>query len=236
MTQLSENPLIALQPDGVEIPGGLKDLRRFLGWVHSAAFPERGRVDWIAGRLEVDLSPEDLNTHGSPKSAIVGRLWSRVQESGRGMVFIDRTRYSCRAADLSVEPDVLVLLVSTLQAGGARLVPKASGEPGRFVEVEGRADLVVECVSDSSEAKDTERLRRRYHDAGVPEYWLVDARKEPIDFQVLIRDEAHSADYRVAALDERGFARSPLLGCGVRLERQRHAAELVFFQLELDER
>ena len=33
-------------------------------------FPERGRIDYIAGQIEVDMSPEDLFTHGSLKTEI----------------------------------------------------------------------------------------------------------------------------------------------------------------------
>lgn len=43
-------------------------------------------------------------------------------------------------------------------------------------EIEGAADLVVECVSDSSVTKDSRVLLDLYHRARVREYWLIDAR------------------------------------------------------------
>ena len=222
--------VIALLPEGVEIPAGISDLAGFRAWATSDAFPESGRIDWVSGRMEVDMSPEDLNTHGSPKSAIAIQLGNLIQEADRGMVFIDRARLSSPEADLSVEPDVLVLLLSTLKAGRARLIPKASGAEGRFIEIEGTADLAVECVSDASTQKDRKRLRDCYHRAGVREYWLVDVRGKTVEFQLLIHREA---GYEPSRPDAEGFANSEVLGRKVRLVRRLQDAGLVFFRLEV---
>jgi Uma2 family endonuclease len=54
------------------------------------------------------------------------------------------------------------------------LVPKAGAEPGRYIDVEGPPDLIVEIVSDTSVAKDTRRLPEAYFRAGVAEFWLAD--------------------------------------------------------------
>jgi Uma2 family endonuclease len=45
--------------------------------------------------------------------------------------------------------------------------------------------MVLEVVSDSSVRKDTQQLREGYWEAGIREYWLVDARKEPLVFDIL---------------------------------------------------
>jgi len=223
-------PTIALLPDDIEIPPGIDDLGRFRHWSQSASFPPSGRIDWIAGRIEVDMSPEDLYTHGSPKTAIATVLSQEIYVPRRGLVFIDATRISSPAADLSAEPDVVVLLEDALTSGRARLVEKASGERDRFVEIEGAVDLVVECVSDSSAAKDWTRLRELYHRAGVPEYWVVDARRDAIEFAVLLH---HAGGYEPSRPLADGFARSALLGREVRLVRSRSASGLVFYSLEL---
>jgi Uma2 family endonuclease len=230
MNRSATGSVIALLPEGIEIPAGISDIESFRAWVKSDSFPERGRIDWVAGRLEVDMSPEDLNTHGTPKSAISAQLVNSIQETDRGVVFIDRARLSCPVADLSVEPDVLVLLMETVEGGRARLVPKASGEEGRYIEIEGTADLVVECISDASTQKDRRRLRERYHRAGVREYWLVDARGERVDFEVLLY---RAAEYESSTPDPEGFLQSEVLGRGVRLIRRRQQAGLVVFRLEV---
>jgi Uma2 family endonuclease len=224
--------VISLPEHDVEIPPGLGDLQRFREWLHSPGFPVTGRIDWILGRLEVDMSPEDLNTHGSPKSAIAGVLVARIQEQDRGMVFIDRARLSHREADLSAEPDIVAILFETTRAGDARLVPKASAQEGRFIEIEGRVDLVVECVSDSSEKKDKKQLLEAYWLAGIPEYWLVDARTQDPSFVVFRRTEG---GYRPASAGGAGFQHSELLRAEVRLVRRRQEGDFVVFRLEVRE-
>jgi Uma2 family endonuclease len=229
MTRGAGGTVIAFEPDGIEIPAGIGSLKEFRAWAQTATFPERGRIDWVSGRVEVDMSPEDLNTHGTPKAAIAARLQELVAERALGGVFIDKTRLSCIEADLSAEPDVLVLFFSTLESGKAKLVPKHSGSKDRFVEIEGSADLVVECLSDASVAKDTKRLRSAYHRAGVREYWLVDARGPTVDLQIL----SHSpAEYQSSSRGEDGFASSGVLGCAVRLIATRKTAGLCLYRLE----
>lgn len=172
-------PVIVIEPYGIEVPPGLTTLGRFRSWARSAGFPDQARIDWIAGRIEIDASPEDLFTHGTPKSAIAGRLVSLFQDRRQGIVLVGRARLTNLRADLSAEPDVVVLLDATVRSGGARL-------GRRSMEIDGIADLIVECVSDSSVTRDNERLREAYHRAGVPEYWLIDARTDPLSFEVLL--------------------------------------------------
>jgi Uma2 family endonuclease len=53
------------------------------------------------------------------------------------------------------------------------------------VEMEGAPDMVLEVVSDSSVHKDTQQLRGDYWEAGIREYWLVDARGDSLVFDIL---------------------------------------------------
>jgi Uma2 family endonuclease len=52
-------------------------------------------------------------------------------------------------------------------------------------------DLIVEIVSDTSVRKDTERLPVSYFAAGVGEFWLIDARRDPLEFLIHRRRNAH---------------------------------------------
>lgn len=45
--------------------------------------------------------------------------------------------------------------------------------------------MVLEVVSTSSVQKDYRLLRRAYWEADIREYWLVDARKAPVKFEIL---------------------------------------------------
>src|ERR1700733_12956080 len=155
--------------DSLQIPGQARDLAGFRAWAVSPRFPERGRIDFLAGDLEVDMSPEDLLTHGLVKTEIAAVLQFLVARRGLGEVYIDRARISSPAADLSVEPDIVVVLWEALDSGRLCYIPAASGKPRRYIEMEGAPDLVVEILSDSSVRKDLVRLPPLYAAAGVPE-------------------------------------------------------------------
>ena len=165
------------------------------------------------------MSPEDFFTHGTLKSHIAAEIVDRVQELDLGHTLIAETRISSVPGDVSAEPDVVVITHDAFDSGRASLVPKASHEPDRFVEVEGAPDLVVEIVSDSSVKKDTQRLPAAYFAAGVREYWLVDARGETLLFQIQTRGP-HS--FVPAAADAAGYQRSEVLDAAYELQRSRH--------------
>jgi Uma2 family endonuclease len=209
--------------DSLLIPGQARDLAGFRSWAVSPRFPERGRIDFLAGDLEVDMSPEDLLTHSLVKSEIAAVLHFLVARRGLGEVFIDRARISSPAADLSVEPDIVVVLWEALDSGRLRYIPAASGKPGRYIEMEGAPDLVVEILSDSSVRKDLVRLPPLYAAAGVPELWRVDARQDSLRFEILV---LKAGGYVRVRPDARGRTRSPRLGCRFRLVRHpaRHGA------------
>jgi len=204
----------------VEVPLGLRSLEDFRRWTKSDEFPELGRVDFLAGRIEVDMSPEDFFCHGTLKAEIFGMLYQRVKRDGLGYLVTDRTRVSCPAAGWSAEPDIVFVSNETLESGHARLVAKSSGEPGRYVELEGAPDLIVEVVSDRSVAKDTQRLPEAFFKAGVGEFWLADARIEPVVFQIHRPGEA---GYQAVEADAQGFQLSTVFGCSFRLDARRDA-------------
>jgi Uma2 family endonuclease len=211
------------------IPTTVRDLESFRRWARSDRFPERGRIDYIGGDLEVDMSPEELYTHGTVKSEIGAELHQRIARTELGAVYIDRGRVTCPAAELSVEPDVLVVLWESIDAGRIREIPKKrTTDPERMIELEGTADLVVEVISDSSVGKDRRRLPPRYAAAGVPELWLVDVRRElRFDLHVLGPD-----GYQIASPDAEGWVFSPLLG-PVRLRRHRVRTDRWRYRLEV---
>lgn len=203
--------------DTVCIPtAATRDLAGFREWACSDEFPEHGRIDFLAGDLEVDMSPEELDTHGLVKSDIAAVLQFLIARGNLGEVYVDRGRVSSPAVNLSVEPDVVVVLWETLDSGRVRKVPSKK-RPGRFIEMEGAPDLVVEIVSDGSVRKDLVRLPPLYAAAGVPELWLVDARGEEIRFEIQI---LRGGRYEKAALDSAGWTASPQLGRRFRLQRQ----------------
>ena len=67
---------------------------------------------------------------------------------------------------------------------------------------------MIEVVSDHSEVKDTDWLMENYSRAGIPEYWLVDARREPLRFTI----HRHDGGRFVAIRKSEGWAKSTVLG------------------------
>src|SRR5205807_1516797 len=98
-------------------------------------------------------------------------------------------------------------------AGRVHLV---EGMEEGYLELEGTPDMVLEVVSTSSMRKDTVDLRRAYWAAGIQEYWLVDARKEPLTFEIL----RHGAKGYRAAQRQQGWLRSGVFGKTFRLVRR----------------
>jgi Uma2 family endonuclease len=210
-------PLTVCFEDEVLIPPEVGDHAAFRRWILSEARPERGRIDYLCGRIEVDMSPEEIQTHGVPKGRLHAYIDGVVTESNLGQTFVDSTLLTSTEAGLSCEPDVLFVSWEALQSGPVRYLPGPAKRPGRKMEVEGAADLAVEVVSDTSEGKDTRRLPPLYAAAGVRELWLADARGPQIEFRIL---HLHEGAYRQAPADANGFYKSRVLGRGLRLRRE----------------
>jgi len=203
----------------IKIPMSLCSLAEFRAWASSDGFPQRGRIDYIAGRIEVDMSPEDLFCHGALKVELIRVLSQRVKRDKLGHLFTDRTRVSMPQADLSTEPDLVFVSHSALSSGQARLVAKSSGEPGRYIELEGSPDLIVEIVSDASVTKDTRRLPEAYFRADLGEFWLADARCQKLVFQIHHRGQS---GFQPAEADADGFQHSAASACSYRLDGTRN--------------
>ncbi|HEY7213955.1 MAG TPA: Uma2 family endonuclease, partial [Thermoanaerobaculia bacterium] len=199
---------VIFEDQDLRIPEDAFTYEGFHRWLDSGEFPETGRIDYLAGVVEIDMSPEDLYTHGIVKTAIGSALHQLVV--GRlGEVYIDRARISSRFAGLSVEPDVAVVLFETLKTGRVRYVPAAVHEPDRYSRMEGAPDLAIEVVSDGSKSKDLKRLPPLYAKAGIPELWLADARGRNVSFQIHALEKGK---YVPVEADAEGWTRSPRLG------------------------
>ena len=199
----------------IRIPARAATLAGFRAWALSDEFPERGRFSFINGELFVDMSPEELETHNKVKTEVVSAIANLNKELDLGEFYSDGTLVTNEVADLSTEPDGAFVTWRSFEEGRVRLTPRED-RPGQYVELQGTPDWILEVVSRSSVAKDTRVLREAYHRAGVPEYWIIDARFNAIDFQVL----RHRRDRYVVAAPRGGWHRSSVFGRGFRLERR----------------
>lgn len=199
--------------DSVQVPIWVSDLESFRQWMHSDESPEQAPVFFLAGEVWIDMSKEQLFSHLRLKQRFFEVLGPLARRQRLGDFFPDGLLLTNVEADLSGNPDGTLVTTSSVRGGRVRLVEGASEG---YVEIEGSPDMVLEVVSESSVEKDTEILRELYWKAGIREYWLVDARGERIEFQIL----RHTARGYVATRPSGGWRKSAVFGKSFRLTRQ----------------
>ena len=194
----------------VEIPAWVNDHESFRRWVGSDDFPEKVRVSFLNGEVIFDMSKEQLYSHNRMKTVITTALNHLATQHELGEFFCDGVMISHLGAKVSNNPDGVFVSNASFEEGSVRRVKDAG--PG-YIELEGSPDLVVEVVSASSVKKDTVLLREAYWKAKVREYWLIDARGEQLQFQIL---KHTSKGYSVVATVS-GWTKSAVLGKSFRL-------------------
>ena len=205
----------------IRIPADVFDLARFREWAHSPEFPERGRISYIGGEIEVDMSPEEIESHSRVKTRLIGALDRWISRGNLGDLLSDGVLYVNDEAGIANEPDLLFSRWESLRSGLVRLGERVKGSE-RYVEVLGSPDLVIEIVSKGSVRKDKVQLRQGYFAAGVGEYWIVDAREAvrsacEVEFELLTRGvEGFVSRDR----DASGYLRSDALGASCRIVRE----------------
>jgi Uma2 family endonuclease len=196
----------------VHIPDGVDDLAAFRQWVHSDVFPEFGRICYLSGEVWVDMTKEQFFTHNQVKSEFNTVIGSFVKTEKLGRYIPDGMLLTNVSADLTSQPDGVFVSRQSLQSGRVRLVEGA--EEG-YVELEGSPDVVLEVVSQSSVHKDQVTLRELYWKAGIVEYWLVDARGDRLQFDIL----KHTTRGYIATRKQAGWLKSEAFDRAFRLSR-----------------
>lgn len=198
-------PTMIVDKVRVRIPTWVVDLATFNRWAESDAFPEEGRVSFINGEVWADMSMEQAYSHGRVKLKLARVLDRIVSDADLGIVFPDGMRLVHEGAGLSTVPDAMVILAESHRAGRVGLTP---GLEGGYTLVHGSPDIVAEVVSDNSVDKDCDWLMTAYYDAGVREYWLVDARGTSLRFDIY---RAGPKGF-VAVRKSSGWVKSAVLG------------------------
>jgi Uma2 family endonuclease len=197
----------------VRVPDEVTDLKSFRAWARSDDFPTGCRIDYLAGLIWIDQTMERLFSHNLVKTACTISVGGLVDRENRGRYFSDGVRLVNPGGDLSPEPDGLFASWETFQSGRLRCVTQSNGD---YLELEGTPDMALEVVSRSSVQKDTKVLFALYWEIGIPEYWLIDARKDVIRFDIF----KHTAKGYVAVKKHGGWLKSNVFGKEFRLTRQ----------------
>ncbi|MEI7687206.1 MAG: Uma2 family endonuclease [Planctomycetota bacterium] len=198
----------------IEIPATAHTLAGFRNWILSDDVPEKRRISFLQGRIIVDMGKEEILTHAAVKTAVAGTMFQLIETLDFGDLYINGVLLTNKEADVSNNPDMMAIRWQTVEEGKVRYVESSKN---REVEIEGSPDWVLEIVSRSSALKDKRDLRNAYHQAGIREYWLIDARGEEIEFHIL---HWRKAGY-VAAPSKEGWQRSKVFPCSFQLTRKR---------------
>jgi len=140
-------------------------------------------------------------------------LGGLVKGEDLGYYFSDRVLLSNEEANFSTEPDDTFCSFAAVGGNGVSLV---QGNEEGDMETEGRPDMVLGVVNRYSVCKDTKSLRNLCCPAGIPEYWLVDARKTPLQLDILRWKRGGYS----AAQCRQGWLRSNVFGRSFLLETQ----------------
>jgi Uma2 family endonuclease len=206
----------------------ITSLEDFCAWTEADNFPKQGRISYIDGEVIIDMSPERAETHNRIKTRITTVLDQLTQHLNTGMILSDGMQISNVAANLATEPDGMFVTWEGLKSG------RVKGDKPTFresVNLLGSPDWVMEVVSPSSIRKDKKLLRKSYFEAGIPEYWLIDALGDEIEFEILIRGQI---EY-IAAQTQEQWKYSPVYERWFNLSRKENAAGLWEYTLAVRE-
>lgn len=149
------------------------------------ALPDEPRCELIYGRFYVSPSPSVLH---QIMVLLLAEKLRRIARKARAWVFVAPLDVNLFEHSVA-QPDVLYV-----SAANRRIIEE---------RIEGTPDLVVEVLSPGTARRDRGEKLRLYAEAGVREYWIVDAAERQIEF---LRNQAGEF---VVALPEEGAYRSP---------------------------
>jgi Uma2 family endonuclease len=212
----------------IHIPEGLTTLGAFLDWLDTTDLPEKLPIRFHKGEVWVDLM-EEMFSHNMIKTALAITLGGIIADEDLGLYATDGMLLTNEEAELATVPDAMFLSNAALKAGRVRFTAGKKRD-AVATRVVGTPDIAVEIVSPSSEDVDSEWLMAAYHNAGVPEYWVIDARdKAEVRFDIYRRKPKEYA----AAPRRTGWVKSAVLDRSFRLVRTLGTSGTARFTLEV---
>ena len=121
--------------------------------------PDDGkRYEVIDGQLYV--TPAPVPEHQGVSIALCAYLWPYVRQHGLGQLYAAPIGVILDE-ETAVQPDLVYISQERQQIIGER-------------SIDGAPDLVVEILSPGTRSRDRGIKQRRYAEAGIPHYWIVD--------------------------------------------------------------
>jgi Uma2 family endonuclease len=219
--------VITEQYGKISIPSWVIDLQSFLRWIDTANLPEKLPIRFFRGEVCVDLQMEELFSHNQIKTALGITLGGLIQAENLGLYVSDGMLLANKSAGLATEPDAM--FISSAAIAEKRVKFAAGKKRGAVAtRILGSPDIVIEIVSTSSEDADTEWLMSAYHEADVVEYWLIDARKDELQFDIFKHDKKGYAKAR----KQDSWVKSTVLGHWFHLVQTKAKQGFPVFRLE----
>jgi Uma2 family endonuclease len=210
------------------VPAWVVNLDSFRQWVHEGELPEKLKVHFIRGEVWTDFYMEEMFSHNRVKTALGITLGGLIEGEQLGMYIPDCMLLTNDEADLGTTPDAMFISNRTIESGRVKFVSGLRKE-AQATEIIGTPDLAVEIVSPSSEDKGTEWLMSGYWNAGIAEYWLIDARRNPPALSIYKRGpKGYSESRRVE-----GWMKSAILKRSFRLTRRKGKHGFPTYQLDV---
>lgn len=211
---------------GIVIPPGIVDLESFRRWARSDDLPEKARVAFFQNQLWMDPTMEQAYTHNRVKGTTNAVLLPLGEEIGEGHYFTDGMLLTNSEIGFTTIPDGLYVSFAALESGRVVEVP---GKDNGCVEFVGSPDMVLEIMSRYTAQKDEDFITL-YFRAGIPEYWLIDVRREPIRFDIFRRN---ARKYIATRKQPGGWLKSPTFGRSFRLASSTDRRGRAIYRLEV---
>ncbi|MBA4180364.1 MAG: hypothetical protein C0506_07240 [Anaerolinea sp.] len=154
---------------------GPMSFEEYLQWEY-----EGGLTEWVDGEVFVYMTAS--NRHQKILDFLYRLIGNWAELTGAGEVRSAPYPMQARAGGSGREPDIVFVRREHLDRFGDQ-------------HLIGPPDLAVEIVSPDSVARDRVTKLREYAQAGIPEYWIVDARagQNRADFHTLSADGSYVA-------------------------------------------
>jgi len=149
-------------------PPPLVSWETFMAWREGAI-----QAEWVDGEI-VEMAPASA-AHQRLGGFLHAFLRRFIEHHGLGEIFYAPFQMRLPSRPSGREPDLL-------------FVDASHADRVKDTFLDGPADLVVEIVSPESEVRDRREKFLEYQEAGIPEYWLLDAPRCAAHFYVLGRD------------------------------------------------
>ena len=136
-------------------------------------FPDDGyRYEIIEGELH--MSPSPFFYHQQIQTRLSTMLYNYVEKHNLGIVLNAPMDIVFGMTNI-VEPDIIFISNERKEIISNRII--------------GAPDLLVEIISESTEARDRTTKKTLYEKFGVSEYWIVDPEKETVDQFILKKNK-----------------------------------------------